>query len=211
MRRPARTRLFAASVVMLATFACVACGGDDDDASATTDVATSEPDATSEPSATSGETDTAGTSDDGTTPAVTGEVGTREDYVEAAKSGFPVEDEDLAACIAEALITDDVYARIQELGVTAADFGDSGPTALGITLNEEQATAMAEEIVACGDLLDALLADDAARACAEEHLSSEQFAQYVSFTLYAVEPSDELQAAYDAMDECVTATATTTS
>ena len=114
MRPASRTRLFAASLAPVATLALVACGDDDDDdTSATTETVdpteTTEGKEATESTGTTDTTDTADTTEtsvgDTTASSAGGEVGSREDYVEAATAGFPVEDEDLAACIAEALIT----------------------------------------------------------------------------------------------------------
>ena len=157
-------------------------------------------------------TDTTGTDvDDTTSSSGSGEVGSREDYVAAAKAGFPVDDEELGDCIAEALITDDVLAQIEQLGITQQQFEDEGPEGTGITLDEEQARTMAEDVAACGDLAAAVLDDEDAEACAADNMSNEQLAQYVTFNLFSVDTPDDLQAAYDAMDECMRETVTTTS
>ena len=216
MRRSPRTRLVTATVAAVATLALVACGGDDDDdTSTTTDTeATAETVDTSETTETSETFDNSDTSatgvDDTAATSGSGEVGSREDYVEAAKAGFPVDDDALGDCIAEALISDEVFALIEDLGVTAEQLEDEGPNGAGITLDEDQATAVADDVAACGDLPAAVLEDEAELACATENMSNEQFAQYITFTLFSVTPSPDLQAAYEAMDECMRGSTTST-
>jgi hypothetical protein len=202
--------LFAASVALIATFGIAACGGDDDDDAAATDPTTLDSAAATTPEDTSDVTlsvdDTSGsTPTDGTGG---GEVGTQDEYVEAAAEGFPIQDEELDGCIAEAMITDDVYAAIEESGVTTDAFRDSGPAGAGIVLDEAQANEVADGMAACGDLIGEVLSGN--ESCATDVLSNEQIAQYISFTLFSVEPSAELQSAYDAVETCLAETATTT-
>jgi len=216
MRRSPRTRVLTASVAMVAAFALAACGGDDDDDTADTSgsltVETVESDetvATDGTAATSG-TDVTDETDGTTGSSGGGEVGAREDYVAAAVSQLQIEDEEVATCVAEALVSDDVYDQIEELDVTVEGFSDTGPAGQGITLDQGQAEAVASDVAACGDIV-ALLLEGDELVCAEDHLSSEQMAQNVSFTLFGVDRTEELQAAFDAMEECLSATATTTS
>ena len=198
-------------IAAVATFALVACGGDDDDTSATTETATRHGRRRRHERDT-GTSDTTETSVDGTPP--------RPRAVRSAparttsrrrRQGFPVDDDELGDCIAEALISDDVFAQIEELGVTPQQFEDESPEGVGITLDEDQATAMAEDVAACGVLPADVLEDEAELACATENMSDEEFAQYVTFTLFSVAPSEDLQAAYDAMEECMSGATTTTS
>jgi hypothetical protein len=217
MRRSPRTRLVTATVAALATLALVACGGDDDDdtsATIETEVTADTTDAT-DPTDTSETTDTSDPSDtavDDTTESTgAGEVGPREDYVAAAKEGFPVDDDALGECIAEALISDDVFTQIEDLGVSAEQLQEEGPQGVGIVLGQDQATAMAEEVAACGVVPADVLEDEAELGCAEELMSNEVFAQYITFTLFRVAPTPDLQAEYEAMEDCMGGTATTTS
>ena len=157
MRHSPRTRLFAASVAMLATFAFAACGDDDDDTSATTDAeatADTAVDVTTGATATDASSETSGdvegtTREDGSA----GEVGEREEYVEAASEGFPTDDEEFAGCIGEAIISDDVYAAIEEAGVTVGhDSSESQVRLLAVQravaeLPEEQRLAVALVLV----------------------------------------------------------------
>ena len=105
------------------------------------------------------------------------------------KAGFPVDDEELGECIAEALISDDVYAQIEELGVTAEQFGDDGPAGLGITLDEEQADGdRRATLAACGDLADDVLADeDATRRAPRRTCPTSRSPEYVTFALFSVD------------------------
>ena len=63
-----------------------------------------------------------------------GEVGSREEYVETTAEEISDEFGDLADCVAEALINDDVYAAIQAAGLTLEQFQEDGPT--GITVDD---------------------------------------------------------------------------
>ena len=212
MRRSPRTRLLTASVAMVAAFALAACGGDDDDddtsaTSASLTVESVEPDETV---ATDGTDETGGTTDVPTGSSGGGEVGDRQEYVDAAVAQLQMEDEDAADCVAEAIVSDDVFAQIEELGVTVDGFSETGPAGQGVTIDEDQAREMADELTGCGDIAQLLLDGDDL-TCAEDTMTNDQMAQYLSFSLFGVDPDEELQEAFGAMQACTTGTATTTS
>ena len=66
--------------------------------------------------------------------------------MEAASAQLQIEDDEFAGCVAEAIVSDDVYDQIEELGVTVEGFADTGPAGQGITLDEDQADAVAGDV-----------------------------------------------------------------
>ena len=217
MRRTLRTRSVAASVAVLATIAFAACG-DDDDATDTTDApAATEVEETTAPddtatAATEGTTDdsTDGSLDpaDSTPSSGGGEVGSQDDYIEAAKSEVQFEDQEINDCVAAAIVSDDVYAAIEEAGLTVEDFQADGPISLGI--EEDTARDVAAEMADCGDLIPQVLTDEAEQACAQDNITNDEMAEFLSLSLFGLQPSDDLQAANDAVEACLDEAATTT-
>ena len=212
MRRSPRTRSRAASVALLATLAFAACGDDDDDDTADATAATTL-EATTATVATAGSADTAGSETTSETGSSTpssggGEVGSQEDYVEAAKSEVQFEDQEINDCVAAAIVSDDVYAAIQDAGLTVDDFQADGPISLGI--EEDIADAVATEMAACGDLIPQVLTDEDEQACAEGNIDNDQMAQFLSLSLFGLQPTEDLQVANDAVQACLTEAATTT-
>lgn len=218
MRRSPRTRLFAASVAVVATLGLAACGDDDDDTSSTTAVeVTLSTAGTDETEVTVTEdTDvdvTVDTTDStaGSTPTSgSGEVGSKDDYTEVARNEIRsrFDDDDLADCVGEAMVNDDVYAAIEDAGITVDEFSEDGPA--GLQLEEAVADQVAEDFAACGDLLPEIVKDDAARDCAEENITNDQVAEFMAFTLLEIDPSADVAAAVEAADACVNAGTTTT-
>ena len=213
MRRTLRTRSVAASVAVLATIAFAACG-DDDDATDTTDApAATEVEATTAPddtatAATEGTTGGSLDPADSTPSSGGGEVGSQDDYIEAAKSEVQFEDQEINDCVAAAIVSDDVYAAIEEAGLTVEDFQADGPISLGI--EEDTASAVAAEMADCGDLIPQVLTDEAEQACAQDNITNDEMAEFLSLSLFGLQPSDDLQAAYDAVATCLDEAATTT-
>ena len=215
MRRTLRTRSIAASVAVLATIAFAACGDDDDadttDAPAATVDETTAPDDTAT-SATEGTTSdsTSGSVEpgDSTPSSGGGEVGSQDDYIEAAKSEVQFEDQEINDCVAAAIVGDDVYAAIAEAGLTVEDFQADGPVSLGI--EEDTARDVAAEMADCGDLIPQVLTDDAEQACAQDNITNDQMAEFLSLSLFGLQPTDDLQAANDAVEACLDEAGTTT-
>lgn len=200
-------------MVTLATFAFAACGGDDDDD--TTDgsdvTLSTEVDGTTPTEDTATDDTTVDDTTDGTTSSSdSGEVGSQEEYIEATKSEVSFEDTDLNDCVAEAVVSDEVYAAIQDAGLTVEAYQSEGPD--GLDLDEAAAQVMADDLAACGDLVGQVLAgaDDVQLACAEEHISNQQIAEFLAFSLLGLEPSSDVTDANDAVDECIAAASTTT-
>jgi hypothetical protein len=216
MRRPPRTRLFAASVAVIATLGLAACG-DDDDSASTTDatVAATDTDATPTTVATEdtdlGAGDTVETIDptgDSTPTTAGGEVGSQDEYVEAAKDeiGSEFDDQDIADCVGEAMVNDDVYAAIEEAGVTVEQFSADGPT--GLAVDEAVAEQVAADFAACGDLVPQVVADEDELACAAD-LTNDEMAEFLAYNLLGQEPSADVTAAFDDVETCITAASTT--
>jgi hypothetical protein len=218
MVRSPRSRLFAASVAGLATIALAACGGDDDDTTTSdgadvtlsTDVDTTTSDTASSDTATD-ETPTDETSAVGSTPTSGGgEVGSQEDYVTAAQEeiGAEFDDAELADCVGEAMINDDVYAAIETAGLTVEQFSEDGPE--GLSVDQDVADQVAADFAACGDLLPQIASEDDELACAEENISNEQIGEFLAYSLFGLEQSDEVQSASEAVDACISAATTPT-
>ena len=216
MRRSPRTRLLAASVATLATFALAACGDDDDTTDATDVTLSTEVDETTPTEDTATDDtiapdDTTDATTDGTTSSSGGgEVGSQEEYLEAAREQLPIEDEEIRDCVAEALVSDDIYAAIQDAGMTVDTFNAEGPGSLG--LDESAAQAVADDLAACGDLASQFSAnaDPTRLQCLEENMDGDQIAAALAFEILSVDPPAELEAAQDAVQECVDAASPTT-
>jgi hypothetical protein len=213
MRRTLRTRSFAASVAVLAAVSFTACGGDDDDDAETTEapaVTTVDETTAPEDTATADTVtdDTADTTEGSSPSSGGGEVGAQDDYIEAAKSEVQFEDEELNDCVATAIVSDDVYAAIEEAGLTVEEFQESGPT--GLDVDEDTARAVAAEMAACGDLIPEVLTDEDELACAEDNIDNGQMAEFLALSLFGLQPSDDLQEANDAVEACLDAAAPTT-
>jgi hypothetical protein len=219
MRRSPRTRVLTASVAIVAAFALSACGGDDDDDTADTSGSlTVETIETDETVATDGTADTAVTDEtvgtdatDGTTgTSGSGEVGSQEDYVAAAQEeiGAQFDDAELADCVGEAMINDDVYAAIETAGLTVEQFSEDGPA--GLSVEQDVADQVAADFAACGDLLPQIASEDDELACAEENITNEQVGEFLAYSLFGLEQNDEVRAASDAVDQCISASTTPT-
>jgi len=228
MRRSPRTRLFAASVAMVATLGLAACGDDDDDTTSSTDVdvtlSTEDTEITvtddTEVSVTVGDTidttdigdtaDTGDTTDSSTPTSGGGEVGSQDDYLTVARGQLPLEDEDIRDCVAEALVSDEIYEAIEDAGMTVDTFESDGPGALG--LDQAAAEALGDDLAGCGDIASqfAADADNARLQCLQENMDEEQIADALAFEILEVEEPADLQAAEDAVDACADAGTTTT-
>jgi hypothetical protein len=203
MDRP--RRLTFAALALAAATLLAACG-DDDDSTASTTASTS-----GAATSTSGSETSGSTAGSDTTTASSGsgeEVGSQQDYVDAAESAIQFEDEDIRGCVAEALVSNDVYAAIQKVGLSVDAF-KSGDSMDKLEITEGQATSIADDISACGELLPQILSDDEDQLnCAKESLSNAQVGKLLSFALFQIELPDDLKAANEAVQACVGATAT---
>ena len=210
MRRSPRTRLFAAPVALIASFALVACGGDDDDDTSATTEATEPAEATTGSTGSTATTGTTAESGTGGTTATSGggEVGSQDDYIEATQGEISDEFGELGDCVSEALVNDDVYAAIQEAELSVEQFAEDGPA--GLSLDAAVAETVGADMAACGDLL-AELFEGTDLSCATDNLTNEQAAAGLAYNVLGLEPTAELQSAFDAVDACLAeSTATTT-
>jgi hypothetical protein len=181
-----RLTLVAAAVVVTSLLS--ACG-DDDSATTTTTVATGG-------SASSSDVSTSGSS--------------KQDYINAAEAGIPFEDEQIRGCVAQALISDDVYAAIKKAGVSVEDF-TSGESQAQISVSQEQAASVAKDMAACGELLPQVIrGDEQQLTCAQDNITNQQLAQALSYSLFGVELPEDVQAANQAVGDCIRDTATAT-
>jgi hypothetical protein len=202
MDRPRRLTFVA--VALAATTLFAACG-DDDDSTASTSASTTA--STSGASASTSGSETTGSTASTATSGSGGEVGSKQDYVDAAESAIQFEDEEIRGCVAEALVSDDVYAAIQKVGLSLDDF-KSGDSMDQLKVTEDQATSIADDIAACGDLLPQILSDDEDQLnCAKESLSNEQVGQLLSYSLFRIDLPEDLKTANTAIQACVEATA----
>jgi hypothetical protein len=202
MDRSRRRRLTFAALAVTAATLLAACG-DDDDSTATTASTASTESTTSGTSTASSGSDTTDASATTTAGSGGGEVGSKQDYVDAAESAIRFDDEDLRGCVAEALVSDDVYAAIQKAGLSVDDF-KTGQSMDKLSVSEDQAAAVADEMAACGDLLPEILPDDEDQlSCAKGNMSNDQVAQLLSYSLFQIDLPEDLQAANDAVEKCV--------
>jgi hypothetical protein len=203
----------------LATFALAACGDDDDndttngsDVTLSTDVDETTPTEDTTTEGTTGD-DTIAPDDttDGTTSSSGGgEVGERDEYLETAREQLPLEDEEIRGCVAEAIVNDDIYAAIQEAGLTVEAFASEGLDGLGV--DEATAEQVGSDLAACGDLVAEVVADadETEQRCATDNITNDQISELLAFTFLGLDPSDEVQQANDAVEECIDAASPTT-
>ena len=219
-----------AALSLLAIVGATACGGDDDGGgSATTaggggaDVTTgassiapppTEPggadtvtDETATNATDTGDTSSGGSEPDGTTPGG-GSVGEDEGaYVDALMAEYSGSHEDVARCIAEALVGGAGLEQLQSKDVTPDELANSGGfQGVEVTLDDPAATAQAVQDCGDGYLVFALaeVEDTAdARACADEHLSDELVARLVVASSVGEGATQEDQDAASAFDDCL--------
>jgi hypothetical protein len=197
-----RRRLTLAALAVTAVALLAACGDDDDKATGTAGTT-----AASTSASTGGASTSSGGT--GTTTATSGSggsggsVGSQQDYIDAAEASIQFDDEDLRGCVAEALVSDDVYAAIKKAGLTVDDF-KSGEKIGDLKINEDEATSVAGGMAACGDLLPQILSDDEDQlSCATKSLSNDQVAKILSYSLFGVDMPEDLQAANATIEQCV--------
>jgi hypothetical protein len=199
MHRP--RRLTFAAVALVAATLLAACGDDDDDSTASTTAATTT--ATASSTASSSGASTSSGTETTTGSSGGGEVGTQQDYVDTATEEIRFEDEDIGGCVAEAIVSDKVYAAIQKAGLTVEDFKNGTESIGTLSIDEAEATSVAHDMAACGDLLSQALSDEHELACAKESLSNEEYAQGLSYQLFGIDPPADLKEKSDAIGKCV--------
>jgi hypothetical protein len=196
MQRSPRTRFAAASIALVATITFAACGDDDDDTTGTespapTDVVTTDgPIATGDPDETTATGDT----------LVPGADADRDEYVAAAQEQLEGIGASDPACIAAALITEDIHAALVGAGITVEEFAQSGPG--GAPVDDEMLETAAGQLADC-DGLAAGIADTAEQqACIEASFDNEELARLMTFNLFNGAIPDDLQEASDEVDAC---------
>jgi hypothetical protein len=219
----ARPSRLAASLAVVAAICLVACGDDDDDdttaptagVAETTDTAaatdltlsTEAPD-TAESSDTTEPVDTGSTTSEESTPG--GEVGSRDDYVEAATAEINWDDRELTECVAEAIVSDDVYAAVQDADVTVEQFRGGQLEEQGVTITDDQVAAIADDMAACGDLVPQLAGNEQEETCIAASFSNELMAEYLTASLFGRDQSAAAETANDEVTSCLTAAEDTT-
>jgi hypothetical protein len=197
MDRP--RRLTVVAVALVAATLLAACG-DDDDSTASTTASTS---GASTPTSSDATGSTAGSDTTTAASGSGGEVGSKQEYVDAAESAIQFEDEEIKGCVAKALVSDDVYAAIQKVGLSVDDF-KAGDSMAKLEVSEGEATSVADEIAGCGELLPQILPDDEDQLnCAKESLSNDQVAKLLSYSLFKIDLPEDLKAANAAVEKCV--------
>ncbi len=203
---PARPSRFVASVAVLAALSLAACG-DDDDSSDTTSAAAA---ATTAPAS----ADSGAVTSTGATPSsAAGEVGTKDDYVQGATDEITsngTADPAMAGCMAEAIVSDEVYAAIQDAGVTVDQFRSGDLASNGVTVTDDQAAGIAGDMSACGDLIAQLASSADEEGCISASFSNEQVAELVVASVFGLQPSAELETANSEVGACLAALVTTT-
>ena len=201
-----------------------ACGGDDDPSSDTTAEATASTGSTeggAEPTsvdATSGDTsstaaatnapDDTATPDDTTESRSSGQIGEDETaYVDAIMEDYDGPEEDVARCLAAAIIDGVGLEQLQSAGVSPRVLVDSSNLSeLGLAFDDPAAVESA--VVGCGDgylvlTLTGTEATPEAQACADEHVTDEIVAGVVIASFSGEEPDANAQAAADAFEACL--------
>jgi hypothetical protein len=221
MKRSPRSRLLAGAVAAIAVTTFVAACSDDDDA-ATTSVATT----TGRPSATT-ETSTSGddTASDETVDTTDGSdastgggsaSGDEAEYVAALRANINLEDEEMATCLAQAVVDQVGFDRIQDSGMSPDEFANSGGR-LGdeeAALAPEQADELALAFEDCGDLADAFITAESVpeeqKECERGALTNEIAAALLANQLTNAEDSEEVAAASEQASKCAESTSATT-
>jgi hypothetical protein len=196
MDRSPRRRLTLVAVAVTVAAVLAACGDDDDKtagSAASTTVSTT---------ATTGGASTPTSGSESTTASSGGEVGSKQDYIDAAESAIGFEDEDIRGCVAEAVVSDKVYASIQGAGLSVDDF-KTGNDLSTLKVTEDEATSIADDMAACGELLPQLISGDEAQLnCAKQNLSNVQTAQLLSFQLFGINLPEDLKTADAGVRQC---------
>ncbi len=199
MHRPRRLT-FAALAVAAATV-LAACGDDDTAGTSASTTASTSSESTTSTSETTETTGTTGSSGSSTGASGSGDVGSKQDYIDAAESAIGFGDEDIRGCVATAVVSDKVYAAIRQTGLSVDDFGAAD--SLGkLKVSADEAASVADDMAACGDLLPQLISDEDRLTCAKENLSNTQVAQILAYSLFQVDLPEDLQTANNAVGQC---------
>jgi len=213
-RRPSARACAIVSAIAIATLLS-ACGSDSDSTAdsipGSTDVATSDAaDDTTDASTVESGTAESGTADDGPTA----ETATRDDYVAAFATNYAIfDDDEQDQCIGETFVTAIGEDQLASVGLAPGDITEVVLLAdLGLSIDQEALPAAAEDLAACGDLVTVMLASSSATAeqtsCATDILSNEIAAELLLIQVSGLEPSAELVAANEALNDCTTPTTT---
>jgi hypothetical protein len=211
MKRSPRTRLATCSIAVVAAATFLAACGDDDDAATTTESAatTEATTATSEPTSTATE-DTNGTSE-ASTPGGGSASDNPDDYAAALVPNIGLDDEEIATCIATAVVDEIGFDRIQDTGLSPEEFatGESLDE-MGLTMDPEQADHLKAALVDCGDIAEAFIAaesgSDEQKACERGLLTNDIAAEVLANQLTGAENSEELDPILEDVQACASAT-----
>lgn len=180
-------RLLALLAALLLLFGAAACSSDSDD-KADDDTSESTEEATTDDEEEAGDDEEAGD-------------GSEADYVEALMANL-LEDgdspitEDEGECIAEGVVEEIGVDTLQEEGVTPEAFAEDGPGALGGTMSDDQADAMADIFLGCLESPGAFFAaafgatDDESVACIEDNLDEDDLRAFIAQAMLAEEGED---------------------
>ncbi|MET0460534.1 MAG: hypothetical protein ABW195_14885 [Ilumatobacteraceae bacterium] len=190
--RPRRLGLVTGALVV--TVGLISCGGSDD------------PVATDGPSPTTADS-----------PAPSGAVTDRDDFVAAAAGEMSIDDGDVATCLSGAVVDAVGMEQIVAAGLTPREFARaSSLEEMGVPTTLDDRDGLQAELAGCGDLVEVFAtgSDDAdEQACVEASLTDDLAAEMVVDDLTGAEPSAELAAARSDISACildaVAATATT--
>ena len=218
-RRPSARACAIVSAIAIATLLS-ACGSDSDSTAdsipGSTDVATSDAaDDTTDASTVESGTVESGTVESGTADdGPTAETATRDDYVAAFATNYAIfDDDEQDQCIGETFVTAIGEDQLASVGLAPGDITEVVLLAdLGLAIDQEALPAAAEDLAACGDLVTVMLASSSATAeqtsCATDLLSNEIAAELLLIQVSGLEPSAELVAANEALNDCTTPTTT---
>jgi hypothetical protein len=210
---------------MAAVTFVAACGDDDDAATTTTEADTDVTSASTETSTASDDTATDETESDETidttdgsdasTPGGGSASGDEADYVAALRANIILDDEEMATCLAQAVVDQVGFDRIQQSGMSPDEFANSGgQLEEEAALTPDQADELATAFEGCGDLADAFItaesAPEAQKECEREVLTNELAAALLANQLTGAEDSEEVAAASDQASECAKTASTTT-
>jgi hypothetical protein len=218
MQRSPRSRLLAGAIAVIAVTTFVAACGDDDAATTTTASSTEITSATRATSDTPASDETVDTTDgsDASTPGGGSASGDEADYVAALRANINLEDEELATCLAQAVVDQVGFDRIQDSGMSPDEFANSGGR-LGdeeAALAPEQADELALAFEDCGDLADAFITAESVpeeqKECERGALTNEIAAALLANQLTNAEDSEEVAAASEQASKCAESTSATT-
>jgi hypothetical protein len=212
MKRSSRSRLATCSIVAVAAATLLAACGDDDDAATTTEGAatTEATTATSEPASTASSEDTSGTSE-ASTPGGGSASDNKDDYASALVANIGLDDEEIATCIATAVVDEIGFDRIQGTGLSPDEFANGESLdEMGLTMDPEQADHLKAAFVDCGDIAEAFIAAESGseeqKACERGLLTNDIAAEVLANQLTGAENSTELDSTLEKVQACASET-----